>query len=95
MALLLCILIAVSLMAVVLLIALGISGNKEGFESLPAPTNNKPRRKFLFHDNQCSPDCCVSGKGNTYSCSVGCVCVDNDQQNLLTSRGGNHTTHDG
>ncbi|MAF37120.1 hypothetical protein CL622_08465 [archaeon] len=47
-------------------------------------------RKFLFHSSACTPECCTNGRGN-YSCSTGCVCVNDDQLSMLTNRGGNHT----
>lgn len=41
----------------------------------------------LFDTTKFSMDCCP----NTYSSSGGCACMTLDQQNFLTSRGGNHT----
>lgn len=48
-------------------------------------------RLSVLHDNECKPECCSSGRGNSYSCSTGCVCVSDANVDLITSRGGNHT----
>tara|TARA_B100002051_G_C16257942_1_gene402841 strand:- start:78 stop:359 length:282 start_codon:yes stop_codon:yes gene_type:complete len=86
-----CVLISVSLISVVILIALSrVSLEKYGNYS-PASLNVPQDKLFLFDSNVCKPSCCNSGKGNTYSCSVGCVCVNDKQQQLLTRRGGNNT----
>lgn len=37
----------------------------------------------------CDMSCCDSGKGNSYYCDKGCLCLDGAQQNTLSSRGGN------
>ena len=47
-------------------------------------------RKVLFHNTQCRPECCANGRGS-YSCSTGCVCVTDDQLDLISRRGGNHS----
>ena len=83
----LCVLISVSLISVVLLIALSrVTLKSESFTNYsPASLDAASEDKlFLFDSNECKPSCCNSGKGNTYSCSVGCVCVNGAQQQLLT-----------
>ena len=92
----LCVLISVSLISVVILIALSrVTLKSERFTNYsPASLGAVPGNKlFVFDSNECKPSCCNSGKGNTYSCSVGCVCVNDAQQKLLTSRGGNHSSN--
>ena len=37
--------------------------------------------------NECKPSCCPS----TFSCSNGCVCLDDKQKEFLNKRGGNRT----
>tara|TARA_Y100000590_G_scaffold470559_1_gene666335 strand:- start:2931 stop:3308 length:378 start_codon:yes stop_codon:yes gene_type:complete len=50
----------------------------------------KEDRLSLFHHSQCKPECCSNGRG-THSCSTGCVCVSDEDLNLITRRGGNHS----
>jgi hypothetical protein len=44
---------------------------------------------FLFKYNDCKPECCEpsSGKGTGYSCDTGCVCNEQEQNNMVASRG--------
>tara|TARA_Y100001970_G_scaffold270497_1_gene364453 strand:+ start:108 stop:383 length:276 start_codon:yes stop_codon:yes gene_type:complete len=86
----LCVLISVSLIAAVILIALS-RVSVETYQNGSPVDAKEDQKMFMFHNNECKTDCCVSGKGNNYSCSVGCVCVNEEQQNMLTTRGGNHT----
>ena len=48
-------------------------------------------RAHLFHSNECKPECCTNGRG-TFSCSTGCVCITDDQLDMITNRGGNNTS---
>jgi hypothetical protein len=42
---------------------------------------------FFFADNKFKPECCPS----TYSNSMGCACLSQDQVNYINQRGGNRT----
>jgi hypothetical protein len=42
---------------------------------------------FYFKGNQFKPECCPA----TYSNSMGCACMSEDQKKYLTKRGGNRT----
>jgi hypothetical protein len=42
---------------------------------------------FFFTDNKFKPECCPS----TYSNSMGCACLSQDQVNYINQRGGNRT----
>ena len=42
---------------------------------------------FFFTDNKFKPECCPS----TYSDSMGCACLSQDQVNYINQRGGNRT----
>lgn len=88
-----CVLISVSLISVVILIALSRVSLEKYDNYSPASLDEPAEKLFLFDSNECKSSCCTSGKGNTYSCSVGCVCVNDEQQNFLTTRGGNHTSN--
>jgi hypothetical protein len=46
-----------------------------------------PQDLFMFAHNQCRPECCPSA----FSCSGGCVCVTDQQKQLLSYRGHNST----
>ena len=63
--------------------------NWDTHASLPTVdgTNNAPRSLFMFAYNQCSPSCC--NKGSPYSCSGGCVCMTDNQKNMIGTRGSN------
>lgn len=77
---------------------LNTSGLKEGFfqteqqvyddkytqnmQNIPAATNMS-----MLNENRVSADCCPS----TYTTSNGCVCLANEQLQLMKSRGGNRT----
>jgi len=50
-------------------------------------SNNSPNDMFMFAYNKCKPECCLNG--SSYSCSSGCVCVNNNQIKLLSTRGNN------
>ena len=44
-------------------------------------------------DTECKPECCASlykNKYPIYSCSTGCVCLNDKQYNYLLERGGNN-----
>lgn len=41
-------------------------------------TNKSPKNMFMFAYNQCRPNCCPG----TYSCSGGCICTTNNQNNF-------------
>ena len=45
--------------------------------------------KDFITKNECKPSCCPS----TFSCSTGCVCLDENQKEFLNKRGGNRTGH--
>ena len=47
--------------------------------------------RTLFYNAECKPECCSNGRG-TFSCSTGCVCVTDDHLNIITRRGGNHSS---
>lgn len=51
-------------------------------------TPNAPKAMFMFAYNKCSPSCC--GQGSPYTCSKGCVCMTDNQFNLVGSRGYNN-----
>lgn len=51
-------------------------------------TQNAPKSMFMFAYNKCSPSCC--GQGSPYTCSKGCVCMTDNQFNLVGSRGYNN-----
>ena len=56
-------------------------------KSLPSTDGtNDNRSMFAFAYNECRPECC---KDTPYSCSTGCPCLNDNQKNLLGSRGGN------
>jgi hypothetical protein len=42
---------------------------------------------FFFADNKFKPECCPS----TYSDSMGCACLSQDQVTYINQRGGNRT----
>lgn len=42
---------------------------------------------FMFQDNEFKPDCCPS----TYTNSVGCACMTQEQVQYINERGGNRT----
>jgi hypothetical protein len=60
----------------------------DNHESLPTVdgTGTTPRSMFALAFNKCDPSCCPS----TYSCSGGCVCMTDKQQNFIGSRGNNN-----
>ena len=59
----------------------------QGFSLPLEPTFvNNQSNMFMFANNQCKPECCPS----TYSCSGGCICATEKQNNFLTSRGNNN-----
>ena len=47
--------------------------------------------RTLFYNAECKPECCSNGRG-TFSCSTGCVCVTDDHLNIISRRGGNHSS---
>lgn len=47
--------------------------------------------RTLFYNAECKPECCSNGRG-TFSCSTGCVCVTDDHLDIITRRGGNHSS---
>lgn len=54
---------------------------------------NKKQKKdpslFMWANNPSKPECCVSGMGNTYYTSHGCICYTDEQLKQLSSRGDN------
>ena len=62
--------------------------NFDDHESLPTVdgTKDAPKSMFMMAFNKCDPSCCPS----TYSCSGGCVCMTDNQKNLLGTRGKNN-----
>lgn len=40
---------------------------------------------------QCSKDCCELGKGSNLSCLNGCICKNDNNSYMISSRGGNRT----
>jgi len=46
---------------------------------------NSPKHMFMLAHNQSKPECCPS----TYSNSMGCVCMSQDQRDMINRRGGN------
>ena len=55
-----------------------LSSAQEGFKN----------EMFIFAKNKASPSCCPS----TYSSDMGCVCVNDQQYDYLSQRGGNKTS---
>jgi len=53
--------------------------------------NEQAENSTLFHNAECKPECCSNGRG-TFSCSTGCVCVSDDHLDIITRRGGNHSS---
>ena len=54
----------------------------QNMKNIPSATNMS-----ILNENRVSTDCCPS----TYSTSNGCVCLANEQLQLMHSRGGNRT----
>ena len=50
---------------------------------------NNDYSPLLFKDTAFKPECCP----NTYSNSMGCVCMTTSQQNYLKTRGGNNVPY--
>ena len=57
----------------------------QNYTGTPVPL--KEGELFYLVDNEFKGECCPS----TYSSSMGCACLSNDQVNYLGSRGGNRT----
>jgi hypothetical protein len=77
-------LIIVSICVVLfLIIQVSKKMSKQGFTNL----NSENKSMFLFANNKSDPSCC----NFSYSTSNGCVCITNEQQQLLHTRGGNRT----
>jgi hypothetical protein len=57
----------------------------EGYKLGTDPTLD--RKMSLFAHNYSSPSCC--GKGAGYSTDTGCICMTEEQKELIGSRGGN------
>jgi len=58
--------------------------NLKGTSPLPAAAAKDNELMFLV-DNKVDSDCCPSA----FSTDTGCVCLSDDQKNLMASRGGN------
>jgi hypothetical protein len=58
------------------------NGKKEGFSNF----KKKPDIPLIFNDSAFRPDCCP----NTYSNSMGCLCMTQSQYRYLINRGGNN-----
>ena len=57
-----------------------------------APNDGKGNKtKVLFKHSECKPECCSNGRG-TFSCSTGCVCVTDAHLDIISRRGGNHSS---
>ena len=42
-------------------------------------------------DTECKPECCIDRRNHPiYSCSTGCVCLNDNQYKFLLDRGGNN-----
>ena len=50
--------------------------------------SSHPKSMFVFKYNQCNTGCCPS----TYTCSRGCVCSNDSQNNFITERGSSNST---
>lgn len=50
-----------------------------------------PQSMAMFSYNKCAPECCPS----PYSCDRGCVCLTDEQKELLVGRGANGWIRDG
>jgi len=50
---------------------------------------NKDKSLYMWANNPSKPECCVSGMGNTYYTSKGCICYTQKQLDELSSRGNN------
>ena len=57
----------------------------KAYSDLPYLNNHK--KLALFGKNKCSPECCPS----QYSCDRGCICMNEDQKDLLYKHGGNQS----
>jgi len=57
----------------------------EGYKLGMDPTLDK--KMSLFAHNHASPSCC--GRGGGYSTDTGCICMTDEQKELIGSRGGN------
>jgi hypothetical protein len=55
--------------------------SKEGFSN-----NNNPFSMLFFKDTKFKPQCCPS----SYSNSMGCACMNQNQYQYLITRGGNN-----
>lgn len=63
------------------------AANNRPNPSSPANYKNQPAPQdmFFFKNTSFKPECCPA----TYSTSVGCACVSEDQKKLINQRGGN------
>lgn len=79
----------VATVALVLILSLVLMNiQPEGMENMqgpPVPTT------WFMASNQTGPQCC---KGSIFSSSNGCVCVSDEQNQFLKTRGGNRTSPD-
>lgn len=51
--------------------------------------NKKDPSLYMWANNPSKPECCVSGMGNTYYTSHGCICYTDEQLKQLSNRGNN------
>jgi hypothetical protein len=65
------------------------SGSDSNFSLLESPMYPSKITMNTLNKAKCDSKCCNSGKGNTYSCDRGCLCLDKNQQGMLNSRGMN------
>jgi len=62
-----------------------VTVKRSDYKGTPVPLPGE--EMFYFKDNQFKPECCPA----TYSTSIGCGCMSEDQINYLNERGGNRT----
>lgn len=58
-------------------------GHMIPLETPAAPLNHADQSMFIFANNKCDPSCCPS----PYSCDKGCVCLTDEQKNLMSGPG--------
>jgi hypothetical protein len=68
-----------------------IKGIKQNQSILNRENNisKKDPSLFMWANNPSKPECCVSGMGNTYYTSHGCICYTDEQLKQLSNRGNN------
>ena len=87
--------VSISNKPVITLLGSGAPPANELKPSLPDPYQTlsvdgkpgSPKSMFIFNNNPVSTDCCPS----QYTSDLGCVCLTDDQKNLLQNRGENRS----